>query len=589
MQTFKKLLFLLTARERKHAGLLLLMIIIMALIDMIGVASILPFMAVITNPILIETNYILNFMFQSLSIFGVKTNQQFIFILGLLMFTFLVISLGFKALTTYAQVRFVQMCQFSLSKRMLEEYLHQPYNWFLELNSSELSKNILSESGQVVANGLGPCLEIISKGIVSIALIVLLILIDPKLALIVGLVLSLIYGLIFNFIQNYLNLIGKNNLKNNRLRFKLIGEAFTAIKEVKVRGLEKIYIKLFSKFAQTFHRNYASSQLLSQLPRFILEVIAFGGILIIILYLISKNGNLQSAIPIISLYVLAGYRLLPALSQIYGSSTQLAFTLPLIDKLYDDRKNLKPNIVNHEEGMLSFNKIITLKDVHYNYPNSSRIALKNINLSISTKSTVGFVGETGSGKTTIIDIILGLLQPQKGRLTVDGKIITEQNSRSWQRSIGYVPQHIYLTDDTIAANIAFGVNVKDIDQDAVEKASKIANLHNFVVDELSEKYQTMTGERGIKLSGGQRQRIGIARALYYKPKVLIFDESTSALDNKTEKVVMESVYNLNKEITIIIISHRLTTIKNCDNIFRLNKGELVDQGTYEELFSENEI
>jgi ABC-type multidrug transport system fused ATPase/permease subunit len=589
METFKKLLFLLSPHERKRAGLLLLMIIIMALLDMIGVAIILPFMAVLTNPDLIETNDALNIMFKASSIFGVENNQQFLFALGFLLFAFLIISLIFKALTTYAQVRFVQMRNFSITKKLVEGYLHQPYTWFLSHNSAELGKTILSEVGNVVTNGIGPLMEVIAKGMVATALIILLIIVDPKLALMVGFFLSVAYSLIFYFTRNYLNFLGKNNLKNNELRFKSISEAFGAIKEVKVEGLEQSYIKLFSKPAQAYHRNTASSQLVGQLPRFFLEAIAFGGILLIILYIISKSGSFNSAIPIISLYVLAGYRMLPALQQIYAALSQLTFVGPSIDKLHDDFKNLKLININQDQSVLPLNKTINLKNINYNYPNTSRTALKDINLIISAKSTIGFVGTTGSGKTTIVDIILGLLEAQKGTLEVDGKTITRQNSRSWQRSIGYVPQHIYLSDDTIAANIAFGVEPKDIDQEAVEKVCKIANLHNFVIDELPKQYQTTTGERGVRLSGGQRQRIGIARALYHNPKVLILDEATSALDNKTEKVVMDAVNNLNKEITIILIAHRLDTVKNCDVIFKLEKGQLVGQGTYEELNINNKL
>ena len=576
MKIFKKLLFLLTHRERKRAGLLLIMMVIMAFLDMVGVAFILPFVAVLTNPSLIETNYILNFMFQTSNIFGVETDQQFLLTLGILVFIFLIISVTFRAFTTYVQIRFVQMCQFSVAKRLIEGYLHQPYTWFLSRNSADLGKTILSETGIVVSNGMGSFLDVIAKGMVTIALIILLIIADPKLTLIVGITLGAAYGIIFYFSRNYLNVLGKNSVKNNELRYLSVSEAFGAIKEIKVGGLEKIYIKMFSNPAQIFHRNQAFSNIVAQLPRYFLEAIAFGGILLIILYIMTETSNFKSALPIISLYILAGYRLLPALQQMYVSFSQLTFIGPSLNKLYDDINNLKQRNMNIDQNVLPLNKNIALKNIHFSYPNTSQIALKDINLIIPVNSTIGIMGTTGSGKTTIVDIILGLLEAQKGTLEVDGKIITKQNSRSWQRSIGYVPQHIYLSDDTVAANIAFGVEPKDIDQEAVEKACRVANLHNFITDELPKKYQTITGERGIRLSGGQRQRIGIARALYHKPKVLILDEATSALDNKTEKVVMDAVNNLNKEITIILIAHRLNTLKNCDVIFKLEKGQLVD-------------
>tara|TARA_B100000161_G_C33470087_1_gene377585 strand:- start:29 stop:892 length:864 start_codon:yes stop_codon:yes gene_type:complete len=279
---------------------------------------------------------------------------------------------------------------------------------------------------------------------------------------------------------------------------------------------------------------------------------------------------------------------MPAAQNIYASFSQITFTGPSIEKLYTDINNLNPVNLDQDESILPLNKKISLKNICYSYPNASRTALKNINLNIFVKNTIGLVGATGSGKTTIVDIILGLLEAQKGTLEIDGKIINKQNSKSWQRSIGYVPQHIYLSDDTIAANIAFGQEPKDIHDEEIQKVSKIANLHEFVMNELPNQYQTTIGERGVRLSGGQRQRIGIARALYFNPQVLILDEATSALDNLTEKQVMDAVNNLSKHKTIIMIAHRLSTVKNCDRIFLFEKGELKNEGTFEELINKNE-
>ena len=583
MQTLKKIFFILSSRERKKAGLLFLMILIMALLDMIGVASILPFMAVLTNPDIVQTNIILNKMFQASSIFEVENTQQFLYVLGVFVFVLLVTSLIFKALTNYLQIRFVQMREYSIGKRLVEGYLHQPYNWFLSRHSADLGKTILSEVSQVIGSGMNPLMEVIAKGMVSIALIVLLILADPKLALIVGFSIGGAYGLIFYFTRSFLDRIGKERLKSNQSRFTAVSEAFGSAKEVKVGGLEQIYIKRFSDSAKSFAQTAASAAIVRQLPRFILEAIAFGGIMLVILYLMAQTGSFNNALPIISLYVFAGYRLMPALQQTYAALAQLTFVSPSLDALSDEIINLKPFNSNQAQGVLSFNKEITLKNIYYNYPNSSRTALKDVNLKIPAKNTVGIIGSTGCGKTTTVDIILGLLEAQKGTLEVDGKVITKQNSRAWQRAIGYVPQHIYLSDDTVTANIAFGEDPKDVNQEAVKKASEIANLHEFVINELPKNYQTTIGERGVRLSGGQRQRIGIARALYRNPQVLILDEATSALDNQTEKAVMDAVNNIGKDITIILIAHRLSTVKKCNKIFLLEKGELKNQGTFEEL------
>lgn len=585
MQIFKKILYLLNSQERKLAGLLLIMMLIMALLDMIGVASILPFMAVLTNPDLIETNFILKKMFQSSKIFGVQNNQQFLFALGTLVFVLLVTSLFFKAFVTYAQVRFVQMREYSISKRLIESYLHQPYSWFLSRHSADLGKTILTEVSTVVGRGMKPMMELIAKGMVTIALIFLLIITDPKLALTVGLLFGLAYGLIYKFTASYLNRIGKENLKCNQLRFVAVSEAFGAAKEVKVGGLEKTFIDRYSDPAKTLAKNQASQAVISQLPRFALEAIAFGGVMIMLLYMITQKGSLINALPIISLYVFTGYRLMPAMQNLYFSLSKLNFANASLNALADDIKKLQPFNSNQDGGVISLRKTITLKNIHYSYPNTKRTALKDINIIIPAKNIVGIVGSTGSGKTTTVDIILGLLEAQKGTLEVDGKAITKYNSRAWQRSIGYVPQHIYISDDTVAANIAFGVDPKDINQETVEKVSKIANLHEFVINELPQKYQNTIGERGVRLSGGQLQRIGVARALYHNPSLLVLDEATSSLDSQTEEAVMDAVNNLSNDITIIIIAHRLNTVKNCNNIFKIEKGRVESQGTFDELFN----
>lgn len=583
MSIIKNFLYLLTSNEQKRAGLLMFMILIMAMLDMIGVASILPFMSVLTNPSIINTNIILNKSFEFFQLFGVQNDQQFLFALGILVFILLIVSLSFKALVNYVQVQFIQMRQYSIGKHLMTGYLHQPYSWFLGRNSADLGTKVLSEVQKVVGGGLKPLMMLISSSMVVITISTLLIIVNPKLAIIVTFSISAAYGIVFIIVRKYLNRIGKESLINNELRFKAIIEAFGAAKEVKICGLEDAYIKRFSDPSKIFAKHSATSTVINQIPRFALEIVAFGGIMLLILYMMARTGNFNRTLPIITLYAFAGYRLMPALQQMYASFTQLTFVKPSLESLINDLKNLKQIEKNQDHGFLLFNKLIKLKNINYNYPSTSRTALKDITLSIPIKTSVGIIGATGSGKTTIVDIILGLLEPQKGSLEVDGQIITQKNTRAWQRLIGYVPQHIYLSDDTVTANIAFGVSSEDVNQDVVEKVSKIANLHTFVVSELPDKYKTTIGERGVRLSGGERQRIGIARALYHNPKLLILDEATSSLDNHTEKLVMEAVNNLSKELTIISIAHRLNTVKNCDIIFQLENGKLINQGTPSEL------
>ena len=588
MKLINKLLYFLSSHEKRRAYLLLGMIITMAFIDMLGIASILPFIAILTNPQLIETNYILKSAFEFTSAFGVVTDQQFLFVLGIFVFLFLLFSLSFKAITFYFQVRFISMREHSLAKRLVERYLHQPYSWFLSRHSAELGKTILSEISKVVGKGLASLLNLIAQSAVTIAIIILLILVEPKLTMIVGFTLGAAYLLIFKSTQSFVNRIGKESVKVNATRYIALNEAFSAAKEIKLGGIEKIYIERFSEPSKSLAKYSAFLAIIGQIPRFALEAITFGGMILVTLYLMSKAGNFISTAPILALYAFAGYRLMPALQQIYFSITLLNFTIPALDSVYDDLKSLQPYSPSRIEKALPLKKDITLKNLHYNYPNATRIALKDINFIIQARSTVGLVGSTGSGKTTTVDIILGLLEAQKGTLEVDGKAINKNNRNAWQRSIGYVPQRIFLSDNSVAANIAFGIDPKDINQDAVEHASKIANLHEFIINELPLQYQTTVGENGVRLSGGQRQRIGIARALYHKPQVLILDEATNALDNLTERAVMDAVQKLRKNMTIIIIAHRLSTLKNCDNILLLEKGELKEQGTFEKLMQVNQ-
>ena len=584
MLTIKKLLYLLSAQERKKAILLLLMILVMAILDTVGVASILPFIAVLSNPELVQSNEILSKLYQ---IGNFQNNQDFLFSLGILVFIILCCSLTFKAITIFFQLRFALLREYTIGKRLVEGYLHQPYSWFLNRNSANLGKNILSEVGGIVSGGFMPMMTLISQGAVALSLIILLIFVNPILSFIVAVVLGSAYGLVYGFSRKYLVKIGEERLIANQDRFSAVNEAFSAAKEVKLGGLENLYLNRFSEPAKVFALNQAKARVVEQIPRFVLEAIAFGGLLLVILYLMSKSGSFTTTLPIIALYAFAGYRLLPALQQIYASLTQLRFAGPALRTIHDDLKNLNVIKFLSTDKKLILKEKISLENVSYSYPNSTRTALSNLNLNIPAKDTIGLVGATGSGKTSTVDLILGLLEPQSGSLKVDGKVINKNNLRLWQNSIGYVPQQIFLKDDTVAANIAFGIDAKDIDQESIQRAAKISNLHNFITEELPNGYQTIVGERGMRLSGGQRQRIGIARALYHRPQILIFDEATSALDNITEKIIMEAVYNLGDQITIILIAHRLSTVKMCKNIYFLEKGTIRSKGNYKKLIEDD--
>jgi ABC-type bacteriocin/lantibiotic exporter with double-glycine peptidase domain len=584
MKEIHKLIYLLTPVEKRRAILLVGMALIMALLEVIGVASIMPLMAVLANPQLVQANSLLSTAYAHVGVLGIHDVNHFLFLMSCLVFVLLVFSLLFKMMTTYAQLHFSLLREYSVGRRLVDMYLNQPYVWFLNRHSADLGKTVLSEVSTIINVMMVPLMNLIAQIAVALAIFILLVLVNWSLALTVVATISLVYGLTFGVMSKFLLRIGVERFSANKIRYTALSEAFGAIKEVKVCGLEKFFLNQFSDAAKIYAQNQASAQAISQLPRYILEAVAFGGMILIMLYMMSESGNFATALPVITLYAFAGYRLMPALQQIYSSLTQLRFASPAINAVYEDLKCIESVDQNHSEGGHVYCiESIKLSQVFYGYPNSENYTLKNINLTIPALSTVGLVGTTGSGKTTTIDLILGLLSPQSGDLMVDGVVINSCNRRKWQNLIGYVPQQIFLVDNSVIANIAFGVNPDNVDLNAIEWAAKIANLHEFIVNDLPFGYKTHLGEGGVRLSGGQRQRIGIARALYSKPKVLILDEATSALDTLTEQAVMDAISNLAHKITIILIAHRLSTIRQCDHIYLFEDGRIKASGTYQEL------
>ena len=589
-KTIYKILYLLSRHERQRGYMLLGMIFLMAILDMLGVASIMPFMTVLANPEVVVSNPVLAVIYQFLDF---SDPAEFLFFLGFVVLGTLVISISFKALTTYLLLRFTFMRNYSLSKRLVEGYLSQPYAWFLNRHSADLGKSVLSEVDQVIAQAVLPAMQFIAHGTVVLALLVLLILVDPVLALIITAVIGGLYAAIYLLLRSYLSHIGEVRLQANRERFEVVQEAFGGVKDVKIAGLESAMLHRFNAPAERYARSQAASQVAAQLPRFALEIVAFGGMIAVALYLMAGSGGLQQVLPVLTIYAFAGYRLMPALQQVYVQLSKIRFAGAALDALHNDLNRLRPAESNCFDSKrlepMEIQNCIQLKNVNFTYSGTETPALNEINLNIDARTTVGFVGSTGSGKTTMVDIILGLLRPDKGQLLVDNQSISPDNERNWQRAIGYVPQQIHLVDDTVAANIAFGIPTELINKTALERASRVANLHDFVVNDMSNGYETVVGERGVRLSGGQRQRIGIARALYHDPQVLILDEATSALDNLTEQAVMDALNNLGDCKTIIIIAHRLTTVRECDQIFVLERGKLMEHGSYEELIKNDGI
>ncbi len=424
-------------------------------------------------------------------------------------------------------------------------------------------------------------MNLITQGTIIIALLLLLIFIDIILALKIATVLISTYGIIYFLMKNFLSKIGLQRLISNKERFIITNEAFGSFKELKLGGFEENYIKRFSQPAKKYANNQSLAEVIGLIPRYFIEALAFGGLIIIVLIFMKRGGDFVSLVPIISLYAFVGYRIMPALQQCYNALTQLKFSSPALTNLYNDLITLKSNKQKYNaRRVISLNDSIELKNVYFNYSNNNFYTLKNINLKIPAFKIVGIVGKTGSGKTTLIDILIGLLDTKTRLTLVDGNKINLANIKSWQRNIGYVPQQIYLSDDTILANIAFGIEKKNIDKNAVITAAKIADLDNFISKELPDGYYTVVGERGIRLSGGQKQRIGIARALYHKPKIIILDEATSSLDIKTEEKIMSALFKIKEKITIVIVAHRPSAIQNCDKIFLIDKGEIYEHDKF---------
>jgi ABC-type bacteriocin/lantibiotic exporter with double-glycine peptidase domain len=549
-----------------------------------------PFISVASDPQSIYQNEYLSAAYEYLDF---SSERSFLTLLGGAVIFVIVLSNVSRAAMSYVLKRYGAMRLHSLSYRLLKRYLRQPYIYFVMRNSSELSKNILSEVGVVINKVLMPSLEMLAYGIVSVFIVGLLIATEPLLALLVAVVLSLSYTLIYIVVRKKLLHLGEQRLNANRDKYKLTNEAFNGIKDVKILRREKTFIKIFEEPSKLFALNDAASNIISDIPKYALETVAFGGILIILLYLIQVRGDFQQIVPVIGLYAFAGYRLMPALQRIFNGVTKIRYHQSIVGYIKNEFENTAvPEKMSFDKVTLrkgiELRQEIRLEDIRFLYPNTHEDVVKDQSLTIKANTTIGLVGPTGCGKTTLVDIILGLLTVQAGNMYVDGIEITQENVDAWQANLGYVPQNIYLTDDTIAKNIAFGVPEDEVDFNAVKKAASVANLSEFVEKELERGYDTIVGDRGIRLSGGQRQRIGIARALYHDPSVLILDEATSALDGLTEMAIMDAIHNLSHQKTIIMIAHRLTTVKECDVIYVMDKGRIVDSGKYDELIQRNE-
>lgn len=564
----KQLWLILTPLDKRKLIFVLALVMIMALIEAAGVVSIMPFLAVLSNPKIIESSTLFRTLYD---LFSSTTPQQFTMYLGILSLVTVVVSTCVKILSQFALNRFSSLQRHYFATRLIKIYLQQNYAFFIQRNSATLIKNILSEVDQLIATMIIPALNLMSQGVVLLAMISILLVYDPVMAISTACVVGGFYISIFWFVRKKLDDIGKSFTEANSERYQSCQEALGGIKDVIINDAKLGYIESFEQSSRIFARHIATRDTLGQIPLYIIEAVGYGCLIVLAIILVMSGKNVSHILPVLGLYGFAAYRMLPAAQIMYRAITQIKFAQQAFSVLepefsLEHREDASPS----QLSAIQFQKEIRIEGISFAYPNRlDKPVLQNFNLTIGKNSSIGIIGKSGSGKSTLMDIMLGLLQPQSGRILVDGVELALDHWSSWRRIVGYVPQHIYLADKTVAENIAFGVPSDNIDMQAVQFAAEQAQIDHFITQQLSHGYDTMVGERGVMLSGGQRQRIGIARALYKNPQILFMDEATSALDKETEAAVNEAIQSLSGQKTMVIIAHRESAVAKCDRVFQL--------------------
>ena len=578
---------LLTSQQRKRLLRLQFLVLLMAFSEVVGVAAIGPFMAVVGDTSYLTGDGTLAKVYQFT---GITQPSEFLYWLGIVVLVALTLAASISMFTTWRLAIYSNRVGAELGIRLYKHYMHQPWLFHSSGNSSQLTNNIAIECSRLTHQVITPLMQINAKAILVIVMATAIFLINPLIAF-VGITLFVTtYFVLYKLVRKYLSNSGRIVSYANRLRLKLINEGFGGVKDILILGRQKNFVEQFEAVSVQFAKSQGTIQSLAQIPRYAMELIAFGSIIILILYLLaSYNGELGSILPLLSIYALAGFKLLPAFQQIYAGVSTLRSHINAFENLQVDlessQQKLK-NDLNSSSYQLKLNSEISMQDVSFKYPGKTEPALNHIDISFPVNQVTGLVGASGSGKSTAIDLLLGLITPDHGELLIDGKLLTTTDLIEWQNNIGYVPQSIFLSDASIKENIAFGLAFEDINDKQVINAAKMAHLDSFV-ESLPDGINTRVGERGIQLSGGQRQRIGIARALYHDPDVLVLDEATSALDGITEKMVMNAIHDFSGRKTIIMIAHRLATVKQCDQIYLMDKGKVVDKGTFDQLMTKN--
>jgi ATP-binding cassette, subfamily B, bacterial PglK len=584
----KQLFSLLTLGQRKRFYVLQILVVLMAFMEILGVASIIPFMALVGDMSQLQHDTIIAQVYHTS---GITSESQFVFLLGVGVLVMLSISAIISILTTWRLSMFAAKVGAEISARLYTYYLRQDWLFHASGSSAQLTKKIATESGRVSGGIVMPLMQMNARIMLALFMSLGIFIYDLKVAIIGLTIFAIAYFILFKLVRVRLQRNGRAISEVNEQRFYLMSEGFGGIKDVLLLGRDDDFIKRFSQTSHTLAYSQGANRALAQVPRYFMELIAFGSMVALVLYLIaSHNGELGIILPILSVYALATFKLLPAFQQIYASIAQIKGNIAAFESIQQDLTNstkTQLTTLKTEQNYLHPQQQILLENITFTYPGKEEPTLNQLSMSIPVNRVIGIVGPSGSGKTTLVDILLGLIEPQQGQLKVDGIIIKDQNRRPWQNTIGFVAQSIFLSEGTIAENVAFGIPQDQIDLEQVQQALKLAHLVELL-QSLEKGVHTKVGERGVQLSGGQRQRIGIARALYHKAEVLMFDEATSSLDGITEKMIMEAIHDFSGQKTIIMIAHRLKTVQKCDQIFFIDKGQVVDQGTYQELIKTNE-
>jgi ATP-binding cassette subfamily C protein len=547
-----------------------------------GVTSIFPFLALAADPDRIYNSQIGRWF---VSWLPEMSNNQLLAVAGVFAILMMFAANFVCVAAEYVRNRYAHDYGHWLRMRLLNQMLAQPYSYFTQHNSSVLFKKVYGDVMGYINGVLLPLLDTVARAFTCLLLIVTLLFVHLKIALIAATFLAVFYFAVFFALKKRRQHMSQEFKWAWRGSAHFLQQLLAGIKPVKVHEVERNFADRFATPSQKLAQHGPWVPILAQAPRHVIEPVAFAGMIGLVVYFNSVGRNMAALLPNMGVMALAGYKLLPAVQLVYGQLTKISTSLHSLEEVYEEFEN---TVAAHHElrtkavEPLQWQQTLALDSVNFTYPQSNRPIFVDLNITIPKNATVAFVGPTGSGKSTIVDLLTCLHQPQSGKLLVDGQPIDGRSRSRFLASIGYVPQDVFLTDDTIAANIALGVGGSDINFKRLREAAETAQIHDFILNELEDGFETIVGERGVRLSGGQRQRIGLARALYREPSILIFDEATSALDTETEAKLMDAVYKLAGEKTIIMVAHRLSTVSGCDLIFALENGR-VHISDYSEL------